>query len=801
MAKETVDERVERLSREMGDSSPAPRSAGEVEHALDQDWGYVFSSGPERVLRRKQAFQSAGIEPPTALSRPGTMQPNEEGPVHKYVRPGLEALGMAGGALVGTPLGPLGTAGGGALGFAGGDALASLAERAAGERPPVQSIAQAGRETLDSLAKGGLMEAGGRLIGKVAEKVAAPFAARYAGENQAIDEAAQQHGITLDPHEVLQSRPLALAHKTLEKIPYVSGMIQRGEQAKLGALTKEWTALRDRVGAPDRERLGEIGTKIQDQVDRHLDALGVRQEAIRNQMRDEVLQSVGSPVTYRALGDTTQKAIIERHQALKDVENAAWDYARQGVPEEGRVINTNLSTVARGVKKEYENFPSFLDEPLIKQLTDVSKSGNPAYDRAVEVAKSIVPEGLPKAMRDKIIQDEIARSGEQPGWSVGSLLKLRSALSDQIAAHHTGLQRGDAAKGSADQYGRIYTKLIKAVDDDLQSFADSSGSDIANRFKLARVTSGERLSLFNPKDNPWVAKAIEGDAATLDKTLIRPGNAAGYTALKEKVGEAAARPVKQAFTNRLLDVGGKESEGLTGLQSTLNRYGRQTLAEVYTEPEVTQLYDLADKANWMKKSPIGNPFFRELVKTAPTKVAPTILEHPELTSKTLRTFPTMRQPLRQAFMEGVHPNEKTPFPTRLVDTLNAYPPEVQRQLFSQEELRDFHQLAKVIARTKGTVAMAENPSGTAQGIIAYGEMGMMLKHPLSSAPHVLGTTALAKLYLSKTGRKYLLQGLTTPQNAEGAARLATNIAGITGMDTTNIPRSQQDERYLRGANQ
>lgn len=801
MAQEANEARVERLSREMGGSPTSTRDPQDVEKHLDQDWGYVFSTGPDRVQRRKQAYQDAGLDPPTTMARPGTLEPNEEGPVHKYVRPGLEALGMAGGALVGAPVAPpLGAAGGAALGFAGGDALASLAERAAGERPPMQSVAQAGLETLDSLAKGGLLEGGGRVLGKVVGKVVAPFAKQYEGEHRTLDEVAKGRGIQLDPHEVLQSRPLALGHKVFENIPFTSGMIQRGEMQKLGALTKEWQGLREKVGTPDRQRLGDIGTKIQDQVDKHLDALGVRQEAVRNQMRDEVLQSVGSPVTYKELGEGTQQAIIERHQALKDVEKAKWDYAREAVPATGRVITKNLSTVAQGFKKDYENFPSFLDEPLMKQLNEVSKSGNPEYDKLVDLLpKGYTPQNfnaLPEAARNKLLG--VQTEGQQPGWTVDSLIKLRSALSDSMAAHHTGLQRGDAAKGSADAYGRIYTKLIEAVDADLQSFADASGSEVANRFKLARSKSSERLSFFNPKENPWVVKAIQSEAATLDKRLILPGNAAGYTVLKEQVGDQAARPVKQAFTNRLMDVGGKEADGIMALRSNLNRYGRQTLAEVYSEPELKQLYDLADKANWMKQSPIGNPFFRELVKTAPTKVAPTILEHPDLTAKTLRTFPSMKQPLRQAFLEGVHPNERTPFPTRLMDTLNAYPADVQKQLFSQDELRDFHQLAKIVARTKGTVALAENPSGTAQNLVTFTTMGALLKHPIANAPQAMTTAALGKLYLSKLGRKYLLQGLTTPENAEGAARLATNIVGIAGLDMANMPRSAQNERYLNG---
>lgn len=73
-----------------------------------------------------------------------------------------------------------------------------------------------------------------------------------------------------------------------------------------------------------------------------------------------------------------------------------------------------------------------------------------------------------------------------------------------------------------------------------------------------------------------------------------------------------------------------------------------------------------------------------------------------------------------------------------------------------------------------------------------------MKHPIKSIPHVLGTGALAKLYLSPAGRKYLLQGLVTPGDREGAASIATRIAGIAGLDTANVPKSEPNERYLNG---
>lgn len=783
---ESTNERVQRLLQETGASNPpSTRTPEEVNQQLDQDLAYQLASGPERVAQRKAAFDKAGIPPPSAIAKPGTKELNTEGPVHKYVRPLLETGGLVGGGMIGAPVAPpYGAVAGGSLGYALGDAASSFLERMAGERPPVASLEQALSEAGRSVTGGSALELGARAVsrvaGKLVSKIASPFSEQYQGVNRTLDEMAQSKGITLDPHEVLQNRPLALGHKVLENIPFTSGVIQRKELGKLTALTTEWNRLREATGTKDRQRMGEIGQRIQDTIEKKLDQIGMRQGDIREQARDTILRDIGSPLTYRELGEQTQAAIIQHHQGLKDLENVAWDYARAGIPA-GEVVQTNaLKQEANSIKKDYENIPSFLDEPLLRQLNDVSGSGNKKYDALVTAANEQIPAGLPTEVRTKLLQE--MTQGEKPGWSVDNLLKLRSELSNNIQAHHTGLQRGDATKGGADAYGRVYTRLLKAVDADLKAFGEKSGSDIADRFAMARAASGERLSFFNPKDHPAVTKAIMSDPATLANTLIKPGTAAGYTSLKQLVGNEAIQPVKQALTNQLMNVGGKEGEGLAGLRSRLDRLGSQTISEVYTPAEAQQLYDLANRANWSAHSPIGNPFFRELVKSAPSTVAPTILEHPDLTSKVIRQFPAMRASLRSAFVEGIKPNESAPFPTTMLKHLNAYPAEVQQQLFSRDEIKDFYNLAHIVDRTKSTVALAENPSGTAQNLVTFTTGGAVLKHPITMAPTVMTTQMIAKLYESKLGRKFLLEGLVTPIDSPKSVYLGTQILGVAGVD-------------------
>lgn len=803
---ESVDQRIERLSKDM-DGTPSPegtsKTTEEVQKELDQDIGYQFSSGPERVTQRKEAFAKYGLTPPTSIASPGKMDYDPEGPVHKYVRPVLEGGGMIAGGTLGAAMpppftGPIGGVIGGGLGYAGGDALSSLLERIAGERPPIASIQQALGETGQSLEVGGGLEVASRGLGKAVEpilsKALAPFRSQYEGANKTLADVAASKGIQLDPHEILQSRPVALGHKLLENVPYTSGMIQRKEVVKLQGLTKEWERMRDATGTKDRQRIGDIGQKIQDTVEKELDRLGVRQGELRDTARDQLLQQSGSSLSYKQLGEQTQQALKDYHQGLKAVESLAWDAAKVSVPQDATVSTPTLKKTAKDIRDKYANLPSFVDENLLGKLKNAAGSGNAKYDALVEEAKKLIPEGINPTLRNKLIAEHIGK--EKPGWKVADLVTLRSELSELAAGHHSGIARGDAAKGSSDTYGKHYLALKEAVDTELEQFSATQGTDTADLFAAARATTGSRKSFFNTKEHPGVAKAIMGDPSHIANALIRPGSAAGYTELHALVGPAASAPVKTAFRNQLLNVGGKEEAGLPSLRRRLDQYGSQTLAEVFNPTELKNLYHLADQSAWMAHSPVGNPFFRELIKTSPAQVAPTILGHIETTEKVLRQFPAMRKDLRMAFMESVKPNELTPFPTQMLKHLNAYPKEVQQKLFTPRELKDFYDLATIVERTKGTVKMAENPSGTAAPLIAFSTAGAMLRHPIAAMPMALSSRTVAKLYQSDVGRKYLLEGLQIPATASQAAGLATRLLGVAGIDAVRNAQQRQRMFYL-----
>jgi hypothetical protein len=144
---------------------------------------------PEQAQSLIEA-QLSTLEQPAAAAAPATPQlppslqprvaPANEVPgarqeqslyskVRPYVAPTLEALGTAGGALVGTPLGPAGIVGGAGLGYGITKELLEIGDVYLGDKAPRQGAAQV-TEPLRNILEGSTFEAGGRVVGPLISK-------------------------------------------------------------------------------------------------------------------------------------------------------------------------------------------------------------------------------------------------------------------------------------------------------------------------------------------------------------------------------------------------------------------------------------------------------------------------------------------------------------------------------------------------------------------------------------------------------------------------------------------------------
>lgn len=106
-----------------------------------------------------------GAAPGMVAPAPTAAPPSMRQRAVQFVRPTVEAVGSAGGAVVGTPLGPLGTVAGAGLGYGIAKNVLDLIE---GTRPPPTTVSEALVQGVRDVGVGSTYETAGRVIAPIA---------------------------------------------------------------------------------------------------------------------------------------------------------------------------------------------------------------------------------------------------------------------------------------------------------------------------------------------------------------------------------------------------------------------------------------------------------------------------------------------------------------------------------------------------------------------------------------------------------------------------------------------------------
>lgn len=124
--------------------------------------------------------------------------------------PAVEAGASLAGGVVGTPLGPLGTAGGAGLGYAGGRQITQLADIALGNAPQ-QSVPEQAAGAARDVATGAAFEMGGQLLGRALGGVRKPSLTQEAMETA---DRSIKAGFRIPPSQISAS----LRNRALESV-------------------------------------------------------------------------------------------------------------------------------------------------------------------------------------------------------------------------------------------------------------------------------------------------------------------------------------------------------------------------------------------------------------------------------------------------------------------------------------------------------------------------------------------------------------------------------------------------------
>lgn len=715
------------------------------------------------------------------------------GAAKEVARFGGETAGLIGGGIVGARLGPAGAVGGAALGYG---AVKALERQLEGEKA---TIPEAARTTAKDVATGAAMEMGGQIVGKYAggvlERISKPQMSQVPNEVIAERMAmARELGIELTPAELTGSKGLALYESMLDKSPFSTSIINTWRELRQ---LKPLVALREKflsegTGIQQTEVLGQ---QIKKQVNKFLGQYKTLGEARLNILRDNVLKKMGSKDTYEAIGKSTQEAIAARSKEVYDKAGELYKRVGESIPE-GTVVKTDKmkEMAARLLQEESKKPVSLQNQQAKRVLEDISGSKS-----TIEGDIAAYPEVIQQQIRGQIE----AEGGGGFDWK--TVQSIRSELNSRIAATDAAIKTAQpGAKFQSLTESGIYKRLRKALDEDIQTFADQAGGDVKESFDLANAFYKEGKLTYNAQS---IRRMLSSNPEKIVDMIFRPQGGTEVDLITKAIGKDAFEKIlKPAFTKRLLDTG--EVFNPKSLQANLQKYGDEILRKVYSPKELKVIRDLTiDGKIQMGEKLVGDPFLRTIANQRPEVIVDSILGSYEKFpgSKTVLnnvlairgivdkpTFMSLQTEMSDRIFKLNQITNQVQ-PEKLVKTIKTYD-NVLKIFYSPEQVAWLKQVAETGSKMASAERLASNPSGTAQNVVTWGTWGVIIKSLTSGN---LGETAsglfgaiiapkqMANIYLSKTGRRYFTEGMRTPLGTKRGVEIATNLATIAGDNVVN----------------
>lgn len=738
-----------------------------------------------------QALTGHGLPPqppvPFFPSRLPTGAEVARGTMH-IGRPVLEMGGLTAGGLLAAPLGPVAGVAGAGLGFAGGQALATGLEEALGVIPPAP-VSQRILEAAQAVPTGVAIEASGQVAGRVVTGalgwLLAPFARPIAPAMKELAKQAEATGLDLTAAEIAQSKPLSLFESLLDKVPFSAGIIQRHRLGQLANLTARREVLLNNGGNP--VDIESLGYQMRSQVNRVLKGFtGMRQQALEG-VRNRLLAKVGSQETYEQLGARAQDALVQRSQQVADNATELFEHIGTLMPPGTPITTPTLQRTAARILHETMQVPAALqNRPVQAALAGLAGPQDPAVNRFL----LSLPPG------SEAVRQQITAQLPPQGVDFKTFQTMRSELGQRIAMSDAAFKTTQPGMRmmSSPEAG-VYKQLKQALDADFSAFAETQGGDLKEAFDAATALYRQGKQFFN---KPVVVRMVKQNPGLLAEILVRPGpgSVTDVRLVRRELGEAAFQPIRDAVSRKLLQIESGVPFSPAKLSQEMTRLGDATLSEVYAASDLVAMKALTTEGLAIEALPLGNKFFKQLVTRNPASVVALVVQ-PNQTRNIALIRPVigdagMRE-LRQATLERVLAlNKDKQFSPALFGTELSRLGTTLDALFDAPTAAALRQLAALGRAAGGAEKVAGNPSGTAQNLIMFTMGGAVMRGitglaagriaPAAEAGGLmLGPAALAKLYLSPVGRRYLSLGYALPATTPMAAEVTAKILGVLGV--------------------
>ena len=388
------------------------------------------------------------------------------GAAYETAKPVVEALGLVGGAIVGTPVGPAGQVGGAALGYAAAKNLIELAEERLGVKLPQTAIEQI-KDLPKELAEGAIMEMGGQVAGKVipaaVKAVAKPVqtllqktAEKALKEPLAREgiRVAEATGMELTPGQMTGSRFLLTAENVARRAGMTTDQIHKHDV---------------KVAGQAIERINKLTSK--------LGKKGVSETSLGQQVQGAVSHAVKS----------VQK--MRRGQA-------AIDYGRVRKLAGDKPV-VQLGNLKAEINKIIDDFDVPGGSAIVKQAKGLLGQ--------VKTIEKVTPPSKILDIHGKPVRGAVAETVE-PKITIDKAMKIRSVYSD--AARGTGQVFKDIDHA---QNRMLASRLIKAVEKDFEVVPTTATGNISEAMNIANKNYKTYSQSLDAIENSVLGKMLGKD--------------------------------------------------------------------------------------------------------------------------------------------------------------------------------------------------------------------------------------------------------------------------------------------------
>lgn len=473
----------------------------------------------------------------------------------KPVETTLETLGLVGGGLAGGLSAPIAgpwTPAVSAVTAGAGYELGRKAHRGLMGMLGIETSPYAYREksetplesmgtTVKGVLEGTQIEMGGGIAGKIGSAVATPIkqlfkapfgTAMVSPESQELARIYKEFNIPGTASDLIpSSKTLSIAEGVLGYRPVAGDVMLKNALKKIDALNNARLQLINRKVPSDTiEVVGNrIRKEAEDMLSRYTNAKGQK----LSNMVDDFTSKMGISGKYD-VGKRFTETMVGARQVRHDIAENLFNQEREMLPMKGDDIvplSDEVISLSKDLVKRETSKPAPLQN---KELLGILK--------AFGGGEAKLPQGVTpwEMARDSELR-KMVESRFKPELTWNGMKETRSDLLERIRGIYKTM--GEPTKESG-----MYTALEKAIDRNMETFAEKQGGDIWKIHLSANKVTREMHEIFD-KD---ILKIMRSNPEDILNRIVNKGEVTLLKQVREAAGEDALIPLRQGFLNKHL---------------------------------------------------------------------------------------------------------------------------------------------------------------------------------------------------------------------------------------------------------